>query len=213
MPLMFEGGAPGRVVALADPLMVQNGRARLVSSNPELANYDDHLSIITRLGVAERTNYQALHPVGNSLYIYVFGDKAGRMVLSGLCFPDRCEEQTSSTPSISPGHQGLEAIIGSYRANRLSVRPDPVQVIVGMLVFETFLESAEFTTLDAQSQLAAFTFQLMTVPDRPPPANRRRPPASTPLPDAQLPLEAPPPSNRREPTEPNFPFRRGREIL
>lgn len=76
-------------------------------------------SIFTSVTIAEASNYQFLHTLGNRIYIYVFGDRIGQFSLSGISFFDNC------TPD---RRTGISHVIQFYRDNRITVRPGPVKV-------------------------------------------------------------------------------------
>jgi hypothetical protein len=66
----------------------------------------------------------------DSIYVYVFGDGMGRIVLNGLAFAGTCK-----------GAEGLSQVMNVYNQNRITKTEGPITVLVGQKRIEGFLTS------------------------------------------------------------------------
>jgi len=143
--------APGRAIEL--PLRYAVGSvavASVVGSNGVPISFNVQKTIITKVGVSLAGNYQFLHTIGNDVYVYVFGDRMGQIVLHCLSFPSRCNGDDSV--------HGFQHLYDWYRDNRIARSRDLVTVTLGGIAFRGFLigSSPEFTDPDtkiSQTQL------------------------------------------------------------
>jgi hypothetical protein len=145
-------GQPGRVVALTDPGLA--GVVGLVAVNPSL-QYQQQRAVITRLTVSQQSNFQFLHTLGSSIYVFSFGDRVGQLTLSGLCFTD-----------CSTGDSGIEEMLAYYNANRLAARQDQVEVIIGSTSIRGFLVGSTIDIVRPEDQLGQFALNISTLPER-----------------------------------------------
>ena len=81
-------------------------------------------AIITRVGTEEHGNYQFLHTLGDHIYLYVFGDRIGQMVLGGLAAPSTCQYGGGIL-------HGIEYVNAWYALNKISSRLNVVYVLLG----------------------------------------------------------------------------------
>lgn len=123
-------------------------------------------AILTQVAVAEQGNYQFLHTLGDTIYVYVFGDRIGEIRLSGLCFANACKTGSGALPLASPSG-GINTVLRTYRNNKLSVRADPVQISIGPSVgdvYRGFLTGMSMEILDAEHQIGQWSFRFNTFP-------------------------------------------------
>lgn len=117
MPVLFSGNT-GRVISLPDRVAVGaismgslSGSSGLLDLGSRAfsdfwegrVSYDIHRSIITRIGVSHAGNYQFLHTLGNSVYIYTFGDRMGQVTVHGLSFAKQCAESSNVLSNLASG--------------------------------------------------------------------------------------------------------------
>lgn len=158
MPVIFEGNA-GKVIKLDDK--VAAGSLSLVSAGDQgdEISYQVHKTIITRLGVSTAGNFQFLHTLGNSVYIYVFGDRMGTITLHGLSFSSACEDN-------DPQPHGFEQLYAWYKQNRVAVKQAPITVTIGRdTTFQGFVTGLTGDVQDVQSRSVTFQLTLAILPD------------------------------------------------
>jgi len=123
MPVLFQGNT-GRVAVIPDA--VAYGAISLASVSGASGgplSYGLHKSIITRIGLSAAGNYQFLHTIGNDVYVYVFGDRMGQVVLHGLSFATDCFSGN--------GVHGFNMMFEWYQGNRIAAQSTPVIVTIG----------------------------------------------------------------------------------
>jgi len=122
-------------------------------------SYSPTRAIITRLLVSQQTNVQFLHTLGAAIYIYVFGDRVGMLALSGIGFNAACESP------VGPGQLGIVQTLAWYQRNRVAMTGRPVRVAVGTKVFEGFVVSGSWDTIEPESGLTQWGVQMAILPD------------------------------------------------
>jgi hypothetical protein len=163
MPIIFENNR-GRVSAVTD-----RGAAGIIQlahipeidgdSPNESLTYESHSTIITAIGMSTSCNQQFLHAVGGDVYIYVFGDRIGRLELKGISFSQRCSGREGPREVEEP--HGFERLYEWYQRNRIARRRKPVRVILGRsLAIDGFLTSLVQTGEDPETRAVRFTLQL-----------------------------------------------------
>jgi hypothetical protein len=155
MPVIFKGN-PGRVLAIKDPAVESRIRP-LVKPEPSIG-IEGEKSIITNVSVAQQTNHQFLHTLGNDIFIYVFGDRVGQISLQGLSFPETCE---------APGGEGgLELLLNWYKQHKLSSRQDPVKIAIGQITFTGFVQSVSTEVMDPKTWLSRYVLGVAIIPEK-----------------------------------------------
>ena len=119
--MMFFSATPGQVVAIPDAgfpiaLKISNWRSSMIMR-----------AAITKLGISASANAQFMQTLRNYLYVYVFGDRPGEVLLSGVGF--------SSSPDCSDSsYSGLDAVWSFYQRNKISACGMPVFIAIGVLI-------------------------------------------------------------------------------
>jgi hypothetical protein len=168
MPLVFSQNT-GRVVAIND--QVAAGSLSLVSLVGDTrVNYQVHNSIFTRVGVAAGGNFQFLHTIADDVYMYVFGDRMGQVVIDGISFADKCAVSGGTVAQFAPGsynfRHGIEEMLEWYERNRLSARKDPVLVTIGRSkAFAGFITSLNANVQDPLHRTVNFQITVTLLPD------------------------------------------------
>lgn len=160
MPVFFQtaaGNMPaGRTVAMADPHAA--GSVSVVRTEPSIS-YVTEKSIITRMTLSHKGNFQLLHTMGNDIQIYVFGDRIGSITISGLSMAYDCTSDD--------GRHGFEKILEWYQNNRLAARRDPVIVTIGSnTVINGFVAGVTGDVVDPSTRLVQYGLQLLTLPEK-----------------------------------------------
>lgn len=155
--MIFFQGKIGRTVAFADP--AAQGSISLASVIPSI-DWTTRRSIITRVTVSQRGNFQFLHTLGNDIYIYTFGDRIGSVTISGLAMASDCDAS-------SDAQHGVEKILAWYSDNRLAQRKSPVLVTIGaQTVIEGFVAGNDCDVVDPSIQLVQYNLSLITLPEK-----------------------------------------------
>lgn len=164
MSLVVFTKDPGNVVSFEDPSLP--GRVSLRVE--DWGGYGGFKAIFTRVMVAAQGNYQFLHTLGGSIYVYVFGDRIGQLSLSGLAFDATCEDSNE--------YLGIEHAIRYYNVERIANRKPPLKVTIGAATTLTaYLVAFQADLADPKTQIYQFSLQMMLVP----PIKARRPERST----------------------------------
>ena len=152
MAILFGANA-GRVIALPDKSAAGCIQIANVIGN-ERVSYIRHNTIITKMGLTASGNFQFLHTIGNDIYVYVFGDRMGQIVLHGISFADQCPANTNSP-------HGFEYLLRWYAQNRIAARKFPVGVTIGAnTVFNGFVLGINSEAADPESRTISFQLTL-----------------------------------------------------
>lgn len=118
-------------------------------------------SVITSVSIQHRGNFQVTHTLQEFTHLYVFGDRAGEMTVSGVSFSRVCPV------GALPQSHGLEWVHDYYLRNRLAMRSTPVALVLGLLtVFRGFLMGAGIALNDPQQGLGQFSLKFLLLPPR-----------------------------------------------
>lgn len=158
MALIFNGEDNqdnlGRVVVLEQADAVSGSLLQVDG----WAGFQEFKAIFTRLQLAEQTNHQFLHTLGNRIYMYVFGDRIGQLGLTGLAFYDACGSGDNRI--------GLSHVRNYFRQMRLSQRQNPLRVTIDpTTVFECYLHSIQADTVNTADRMFQFNLTLALLPD------------------------------------------------
>lgn len=154
--VMLWSGEPGRVIGMPDPSVP--GSARFIKLMPD-HTFEDQTAIITRITVSQETNHQFLHTIGGLIYIYVFGDRIGQVVVQGIAFAKDCADESGV------GEGGAEKMLEYYKDNRLTAREEEMEVTIGKTPIRGFLTGSSLDIVDPKTRLGQFTYKLATVPE------------------------------------------------
>jgi hypothetical protein len=86
----------------------------------------------------QATNQQFQHSLDGSIYVYVFGDRMGKVVIEGFTFIVTCENS---------GETGLAMLMNFYSTNRASARSTPILIAVGEDTISGFLTGVTMSAL------------------------------------------------------------------
>jgi len=120
---------PGFVTSLEEP----TGMPLIIGG---LGGFDGFKAIITKVGVSAQGNYQFLHTLRDFIFVYVFGERIGQIVIQGLTFFDKCPG--------GGGPTGIESVMGYYNQNRIAATGNTLSIQIGTSSngrFEGFLTS------------------------------------------------------------------------
>lgn len=151
----------GSVVLFNDPALP--ARAKGVVSPEGFGGFQGLRSVITSVSLASKGNFDFLHSLGGAIYVYVFGDRIGQVTLSGLCFPDGCDQE---------GLLGIERLVSDfYSPNRIASRDTIMSVTLGQRsTLKGYLVGLDANLVDTKTRIWEFHMQLAWIP----PARRRK---------------------------------------
>lgn len=142
---------PGRVAALP-----MSGIPGQLVSLESWGGFDGFRAIITGIGIREGANVQYLQTLSRVIYVYVFGDRIGDMVVSGITFSHGCD---------GPG-AGIEAVRNYYRQNRVTNRVSPVSLTLGAsTTFVGYLDRSQIAVQDVEHRFFNFSLPMTQIPE------------------------------------------------
>ncbi len=112
--------------------------------------------IITAIGYSQAVNAQFLPSLADLVYLYVFGDKMGRVEVSGICFDHTCSDSTAM--------QGVNRTLSYYRDNRAAVKNQAVKVKLGNNEINGFIIDLSVTTREASYKTMDFRLNIAALP-------------------------------------------------
>jgi hypothetical protein len=163
--IVFESN-PGKVIRLRDPALQAQARTiNFQATNVDRIDFDFQKSIITRVMFGAQVNVQFLHTLGNNIYVYVFGDRVGQLVLSGLAFGAPCPVKNNI--------YGAEEMYSWYKTRNASGRAEPLNLLIGnKAVLTGFAVTFNEEVVDAASSLTQWSVTMALIPDVRVPATR-----------------------------------------
>lgn len=109
-------------------------------------------AVLSGVSASTQGNYQFLLTMRNYTYVYVFGEKMGDIVVSGIAALE-CGEVL----------HGLTHAMDYYNSYRLGFTGSPVVLQFATYVANAFLVGGTFQYMDPKSRLAKFQFKFKTI--------------------------------------------------
>lgn len=151
MPTIFSV-RPGLAVAIRDRALAG---APMRLDLDDWGGYPQRTAIITGISVAKAGNYQFLHTLRGFIYVYVFGERIGDLILQGITFTGQCP---------GGGENGFDGVVDYYEQNAIAFRDDPVGVEIASSGFLAFLTAAKVDIVNPKAGLGQFTLKMNAVP-------------------------------------------------
>jgi hypothetical protein len=142
-------------VAIFRSERVLPGRVQLEGFNPEAA-------LISGVKYSQSVSKQFQASLDGSIYLYVFGDSMGDVIVQGIAFPQVC----------SGAGEGLLEVLKFYEENRASKKSTPIKVTIGKAeAISGFLTSTEVTGTgvggdDPSSFFSSYSLTINALPKR-----------------------------------------------
>jgi hypothetical protein len=160
---IFSSGA-GKVVAV-------DGEAVPVHFAVDGDNntFHDLKAIVTSVGLQSQGGFQFMHALREFIYLYVFTERVGEIVINGLAFPETCNfgpqgAQDDDSRCIH-GQSGLERVQTWYECHRVTTRAAPISISFGAAVsYEAFLVACKIDIANPETGIAQFTMRFNFVP-------------------------------------------------
>jgi len=112
-------------------------------------------AVLQGVSVSSEGNYQFLNTLRNYTYVYVFGEKMGDIVFTGVGFTNSCSGGLGD---------GMSNVIAYYAANGIYWTGAPIGIVVGAAAFAGFLVRIETTFHDPERQMSQFRLFFKTLP-------------------------------------------------
>lgn len=151
--MVIFNGVPGRVLRIVDPAVPAT-----ISGPFKMEDWDGYGSfraIVNRVTTSYGCNYQFMHTLGRSIYVYTFGDRIGQINVTGVAFNSDC----------SSGSCGLDAVRGFYQKNKVSVRPEPIKLSICGSTMLGMLVGIEDAVSDPEALMYPFSLNFALIPD------------------------------------------------
>lgn len=157
MPVIMSS-RPGFVTAISDPVE-QASFQPMVAVEGNALSFQQSKSLITSVMISAQTNQQFLHTLGDTIYIYVFGDRIGEMVLSGVAAAGDCDGGDAS--------HGVEKLRDYFNANKLSKRQTPMNLVIGRNTrLQAYLGDFQASTADPKSMIMQYRMGFFVLPEK-----------------------------------------------
>jgi hypothetical protein len=170
---------------MADIFSSLPGRVALVASNDSVAGVIGSVdlwegfpsfgspvgfemqAIFTGTSHSEDSGHQFRHSLSRNVYLYVFGDRVGEMMLSGIGFGGgACNALSNPVSPATSEASGVSQIIDYYEGMRLTTRASSMNIVLANdQSFQAYLIKYKIDALPPEWAGAAnFSFLLRTVP-------------------------------------------------
>lgn len=137
MTMIFDGANgsdnAGKVVAILPRADFAVGSILQVE---DWGSFNQMKSIFTRTSIAQTTNHQFQHTLGERIYINIFGDRIGQLDLGGVSFYDTCAANGGDKK------MGITHVLDFFAKAKLSARKNPLKITLdSSTVFQAYLHT------------------------------------------------------------------------
>jgi hypothetical protein len=135
----------------------------IVGGNPGVPVFPDYRlakGVVTGFEVEGQSGLGVSHTLRDRIYLYVFGERAGTAVVSGMAFANVCG------PGATLGdYTGFDVIYSYYERVRVSTAGLAVSLVFGpYTALAGFMHKLSFRLEDPATGLGSFSFRFVTVP-------------------------------------------------
>lgn len=109
-------------------------------------------AIITQTGIEQQGGFQFMHTLRDFMFAYVFGERIGQAMISGIAFSQTCGNGNGLT--------GPEAVLQYYNRFRITRTGRPITIQIGATpagMMRGFLTRLKLDTTDASQHLSQFS--------------------------------------------------------
>jgi hypothetical protein len=110
-------------------------------------------AVISGVSASTQGNYQFLLTLRDYIYVYLFGERMGDVVVSGI-----------AGLTCAGGIHGLNAAMGYYNSYRIALTGTPVAIAFGAFSTWAFLVGGSFNYMNPKTRLASFQLKFKTIP-------------------------------------------------
>lgn len=143
---------PGYAVAIRDQSL-QGAPMRL--DLDDWGGFQQRTAIIQGISVARSANHQFLHTLRGFIYIYIFGERIGDLIISGLTLTGRCNGKSLT---------GFDGVMDYWEHHAAHVRADPIGVEIGQTGFLALMTGVKVDIVNPQAGIGQFMMKLNVVP-------------------------------------------------
>ena len=152
----------GHVAAMHDPALPSSISFRVEN----WGGFNTLQAIITNMTVSASGNFQFLHTLGGNVFVYVFGDRIGKVTISGIAFEGTCGGFFGSV--FRGSKVGVERVLDYYWRERIAGRKTPIKVTIGAgTILVGYVTSITARVEDEASRRFSFNIELATILNRP----------------------------------------------
>jgi hypothetical protein len=113
-------------------------------------------ALVQGISIQSAGNFQFLHTLRGYVYAYVFGERIGNLILSGLAFNGSC---------ITGGYiDGISRVMEYYNTYRISRAGAAIGIQVGAAGFYGFLVGTQFNIVNPAGRIGQFQLQFNIAP-------------------------------------------------
>jgi len=157
---------PGKVVAVDGtglPMNISIGRPATAGlKDSRWLGFSGFKSIIQGIGLNGQAGVQFMHTLGDYIYVYIFGERAGDLQIHGLSFHSTCDDPDPDPNLVT----GIERMIEYYENFSVTTYPLALTVTIGTLIsFDAFLIGHSPQIVNPETNLAQFTLTLKYIPN------------------------------------------------
>ncbi len=132
--------------------------------------FNDLKGIVTSVGIQAQSGFQFMHALREFIYVYVFTERIGEIVINGMVFPEYCGFEGPQGIQIDAceveGQTGLERLIKWYECNRITSRASPITIGIGTDIFyDAFCVGMKADIASQSSDIAQFSLRFNFVPN------------------------------------------------
>ena len=120
----------------------------------KLEGFEPLASIIVAPSIGQRVNAQFQASLKKAVYVYVFGDQMGNVIIHGIAFAGLCRGNAS----------GLKDVFGYYKDFRASKRDKPLTVTFGEETISGFLVAMTMSPKDPDYMMVDFALTISSLP-------------------------------------------------
>ena len=122
--------------------------------------FEPMAAIIESIHFRQASNQQFQTSLEEAVYIYVFGDQMGALLVNGVLFAGRCNGNGGG------GDNGLKELMDFYDDFRASNRKEVITVDLTERPVSGFLTELTITPRDPEFQLSNFSLKINSLPKK-----------------------------------------------
>lgn len=124
---------------------------------PAFPGYTLSRAILTGFRYAGRSGLGVTHTLRDRLYVYIYGERMGQALVSGIAFGGVCSQEGRWT--------GFDAVYAYYERVRSSSNGIPVKLVFGPeTALAGFMTELDFGLEDPQTGVGSFSFKFHALP-------------------------------------------------
>jgi hypothetical protein len=159
------GACGAEVFCSREGYVVAVAMSRALPGKVKIGDFEPKAALISSVDFTHRTNQQFQQSLDGAIYVYVFGDLMGEVVIEGRTFAAMCSG-AGGDQAVS----GLREILDFYAKNRAALRPEPIQVTIGDEPIVGFLTNirvrSQALAEDPTALYHSFTLVVNTLPTK-----------------------------------------------